>query len=345
MPNNVRLVGWSGYDQGLQAVFDRFEAETGIGIDFVGFPNQDVMLAEVRSMAATGNWPDVASPTTDRLVSWAEAGLLQPFDDAVIGVHRIDPRFHDGNATVIDGQRMGSPNLWGSAGIGFRSDEVELVDGEACLLDLFDDRFAGRLAMREDTAFVAAGRALDTIGGLPRPFAESYVHEQSMVENYDRILAFLLSRRDHVARYWFSEEEGQDAYRRGGCVIGYSWDTSIRALQNEHLPVRFVAPIEGAACYLQNFVLLRGAENTDAANAWVAWVNTPAGGAAYARAFGAFSPVTGSSDHMDTDDHRFALEAYPESALDRLWWQPVQPPWFAARREAYASAYRLANGL
>ncbi len=115
----LRLIGWSGYP-GLRAVFDRFEADTGIEVEFIGFPNQDVMLAEFRSFAASGDWPDVASPTTDRLASWVSADLLQPWDEASIGFDRIDPRFHDENATLIRGRRMGSPNLWGSAGVGFR---------------------------------------------------------------------------------------------------------------------------------------------------------------------------------------------------------------------------------
>jgi hypothetical protein len=37
----VRLLGWAGYDDGLQQAFDRFAAVSGIAVEFVGCRNQD----------------------------------------------------------------------------------------------------------------------------------------------------------------------------------------------------------------------------------------------------------------------------------------------------------------
>ncbi len=217
---------------------------------------------------------------------------------------------------------------------------MPLVAGSARLIDLFDESHAGRLAMREDTAFVAAGRALDSISQLPHPFDASYRDEDTMIENYDVILRFLIEKKPHVRSFWFSEEEGQRAFRSDGCRIGYSWDTSIAALRREGLPYGFVAPAEGAVCYLQNFVLLAGARNVAGASEWVAWVNSPEGGARYAAAFAAYSPSIGSGELMGQAAREFFDHAYPPEALDRLWWQPPQPPWFAHRRAIYSKWYR-----
>ncbi len=336
----MRLLGWAGYDHGLRQAFERFTAVSGIAVEFIGCRNQDEMLNAAKAAAKHGVGCDVASPTTDRILSWMQEGLLHPWDETAISFGGIDPRYHADKQTLVAGKRMGSPNLWGSAGIGHHVLDVPLNQASARLIDLFNDAHVGHLAMREDTSFVAAGRALESTSQLPHPFDESYVDEEKMIANYDVILRFLVEKKPNVGSFWFSEEEGQRAYRSEGCRIGYSWDTSMAALRREGLPFGFVAPVEGAACYLQNFVLLAGAANVAAASEWVAWVNSPEGGALYAAAFAAYSPSTGAVELMGPDEQEFFDYAYPSDALDRLWWQPSQPPWFAERRAAYARLYR-----
>lgn len=333
----LRILGWSGYDEGLRRAFTAFEADSGIRVQFRGVRNQDQMLIA----AGDGDF-DIACPTTDRLASWHEASLVRPMDDRRIGFDGIAAAFHADAQTLIDGRRYGSPNLWGGAGIGFDPSAVSFGGGWASLMDLFDPAYAGRLAMREDTAMVAAGRALDASGALPFPFDESYRVEARMRANYDVIIRFLIDRRHHVARFWFSEEEAIEAFASGACIIGYTWDTTIAALRRRGLTSAFMAPAEGANCYLQNFVIA-AATPPGAAEDWIAWVNTPRGGALYASAYGAFSPAHGAQDCMAPTDRAFLDEAYPPEALDRLWWQPTQPVWFVRNRENYARQYIAAG--
>ena len=335
----LSLLGWSGYEPSLDKVFESFTAATGIGVQFHGCRNQDDMLSAAKSAAQTGQHFDVASPTTDRLVSWDQAGLLQAWNEKAINFDLIADAFSDEALTVRGGRRLGSPNLWGSAALGYLPEADQVDAAHASLMDMFDDRYAGKLILREDTAFVAAGRALDAMGLLPFSFAQSYQEEACMVANYDAILAFLRKKRKNVSRFWFSEQEAQSAFRDGVCVIGYVWDTTVAALQEEGIPIRFSATKEGAACYIQNFVLLQGARNMAAAIAWVAWVNTPQGGASYAQAFRAFSPAKGTLELMDDRQRQFHAQNYPPSAMKNLWWQPEQKPWFVKHREAYARAF------
>ncbi len=333
----LRILGWSGYDEGLRRAFAAFEADSGIRVLFRGVRNQDQMLKAARD----GGF-DVACPTTDRLESWHGEGLIRPVDDRRIGFDGIEPTFHADPQTLIDGRRYGSPNLWGGAGIGFDPAAVSFGAGPASLMDLFDPAYAGRLAMREDTAMVAAGRALEASGALPFPFEDSYRSEARMQENYEVIVRFLIDRRHHVARFWFSEEEAIEAFASRACIIGYNWDTTIAALRRLGRPMAFLAPVEGANCYLQNFVVAAAAP-TGAAEDWIAWVNTPRGGALYASAYGAFSPVRGSQACMAAEDRAFLDAAYPPDAYGRLWWQPTQPVWFVQNRETFARRYVAAG--
>jgi len=334
----LKILGWAGYDAGLQTSFDSFHQDTGISVSFHGVRNQD----EMHELAQKEHF-DIACPTTDRLASWLNSGLITALDDDRIGFDRIDPAFHADAHTIIDGKRMGSPNIWGGAGAGIHKDQITLNNNAIRLIDLFDPAYAGRLAMREDTTFVAAGRALEAAGKLPFPFDDSYRIEDRMIANYDVINAFLTKHAHHVARFWFSEEEGLDAFRSGDCLIGYSWDSTMAQLYREDLPFRFVAPTEGANCYLQNFVL--GA-NADAGRAqdWIAWVNTPKGSALYASALGVNPCAKGATELMPDDMRAFFEASYPAEALTKLWWQPEQPVWFVRNRGNYARKYRAAAG-
>ncbi len=87
----VRLLGWAGYDDGLRAAFARFTAVSGIEVEFVGCRNQDEMLETAKTLAAQGLGWDVASPTTDRNLSWVQEGLVQPWDETAINLEGVDP--------------------------------------------------------------------------------------------------------------------------------------------------------------------------------------------------------------------------------------------------------------
>lgn len=333
----LRILGWSGYDEGLRRAFAAFEADSGIRVSFRGVRNQDEMFEE----ASTGAF-DVACPTTDRLASWYGAGLIRHLNDRRVGFDGIETAFHADAQTLIEGRRYGSPNLWGGAGIGYDPSIVSFGAGRASLMDLFDPAHAGRLAMREDTAMVAAGRALEASDALPFAFDDSYRSEARMRANYDVIVRFLIGRRRHVARFWFSEDEAIEAFASRACAIGYNWDTTIAALRKRGLPFMFMAPAEGANCYLQNFVVASAAP-PGAAEDWIAWVNAPRGGALYAAAYGAFSPVRGARAFMSSEDRAYLEAAYAPEALRDLWWQPTQPLWFVRNREIYARQYVAAG--
>jgi spermidine/putrescine-binding protein len=100
--------------------------------------NQDEMLHTARSAAGAGGFFDVACPTTDRLSSWIKEGLLQAWDEKSIHFDQIEGRFAADAHTVRNGKRMGSPNLWGSAALGYMCDSVAIDPQRASLMDLFD---------------------------------------------------------------------------------------------------------------------------------------------------------------------------------------------------------------
>jgi spermidine/putrescine transport system substrate-binding protein len=244
--------------------------------------------------------------------------------------------------TTRGGKRIGATTVWGSESLTINTKEASLTPGKARLMDLFDDRYAGRLTLRGHSGLVAAGRALDADGKLPHKFIDSYADQAKMTANYEAILGFLLARRKNVAQFWSNENDAQGAFRTNGCTIGHCWDTSARALIDEGQPIAYMAPVEGMTCWLQNFVLLKGARNIEQANAWVSWINSPEGGAAWAKAFAANSTSKGAIDLADARQKTFFAGAYTRDVLKNLWWQPGQSSWFVARRTAFARSFMSA---
>ena len=240
----LNFIGWAGYDE-FPAVFKAFEAKTGIKVNFTGFGSQDEMVAQARTGAATNGSADMAEPTADRLPSWTDNDFVQPWDESKINLAGVDPAFLQGgaaNMTMLKGKRIGATSVWGSEALAFNAKEAPLVFGKAKLMDLFDDKYAGKLTLRAHSGLVAIGRALDAEGKLPHKFLESYTDEAKMAANYDAILKFALSKRKNVAQFWSNENEAQGAFRTNGCVIGHSWDTTAGALMKEGFPIGYIAP-------------------------------------------------------------------------------------------------------
>jgi spermidine/putrescine transport system substrate-binding protein len=336
----LNFLGWSGYDK-IPEALSAFEKKSGVKVNFTGVGTQDDMVARGHS-SPPGTF-DISEPTSTRLPSWID--LVEPWDGAKIDITGLDPAFLQGQAAemmMVDGKRYGVPSVWGSESLTFNTKDAPLAFGTARLMDLFDDRYAGRLTLRPNSGLFAAGRALEADGKLPHKFAESFVSEDKMAANFDQIIKFAIAKRRNVAQFWSTEDHAQGAFKSGQCVIGHCWDTSAIALQRQGLPIGYIAPKEGMQCWMQNFLLLKGAKNKDQANAWVNWVATPEGGAAWAHAFGANSTTKGAVALADDTQRKFFASAYPPEALRTLWWVPALPSWFVAKQKDYVKAFQSA---
>ena len=87
----------------------------------------------------------------------------------------------------------------------------------------------------------------------------------------------------------------------------------------------------------QGFVLMKNAKNADQAHAWVKYIASPEGGAAYAKAFAANPAAKGAVDKSAPAFASFFKEAYPDDALTRLWWWPPQSGSVLKLRSDYAA--------
>jgi spermidine/putrescine transport system substrate-binding protein len=240
---------------------------------------------------------------------------------------------------VIDGERYQVPTDWGTEGIAFDRDQAPLEYGSASYGNIWAPEMEGLATVRGHSGLVGLGLWLEAEGRLPMPMRDAFASEENMVAVYDVILEEAISRKANVAQFWTNENEAQGAFRVNGCAIGQTWDSSAAALAKEGLNIGFLAPNEGALTWMEGVCIPTGAENLDQAYAFINWMLTPEAGAMYTNSTSINSTAVGAADLISEDAKNFFAAAYPDDALDRLWWWPIQENWFVEKRNEYQDRF------
>jgi spermidine/putrescine transport system substrate-binding protein len=338
----LNFMGWSGYPDLAAKVFPAFEKATGIKVNFLEQPDQDSMFAQAKLSLQTAA-VDVSEPTLDRAPGWYTNGLIQGWDTSKLTMDNYIPGLADGAAgerATVDGKRLIVPTVWGTEAMIFSKTDAPTEYGKVSLGDLWDDKYVGKVCVRAHSSLSAMGRWLDSQGKLPKPWVESYYHEDTMKQLWDIALAEATKHKANIAQFWNGENDAQAAYRTNGAVIGLNWDSTGYNLRKDGFG--FLAPKEGAFAWNQGFVLLSNAKNVEQAHAFAKWVSTAEGSAGWASAFSANAVGKGGIDLADPDVKTFYANSYPGDALQKLWWWPPQDAWFVKLRGEYADKWKAA---
>ncbi len=335
---SVNIFAWAGYitDEMLAA----FNEATGITANYTPYGTNDELLNQLR--ANNGSGFDIIWPTVDRVPNYVEFELVQPLDETRIEVAQVLPSAWTSSETlgaVINGERYQVPTDWGTEGIAFDRDQAPLEYGSASYGNIWAPEMEGLATVRGHSGLVGLGLWLEAEGRLPMPMRDAFANEENMVAVYDVILEEAIARKANVAQFWTNENEAQGAFRVNGCAIGQTWDSSAAALAKEGLNIGFLAPNEGALTWMEGVCIPTGAENIDQAYAFINWMLTPEAGAMYTSSTSINSTAVGAADLISEDAKNFFASAYPEDALDRLWWWPIQENWFVEKRNEYQDRF------
>jgi spermidine/putrescine transport system substrate-binding protein len=338
----LNFMGWAGYPELAKTVFPAFEKATGIKVKFTEQDSQDTMFAQAKLAAGNGAY-DVVEPTLDRMPGWATNGLIQGWDTSKLAMDNYVTGLADGaaaTAATVDGKRMIVPSVWGTEALVYSKKEAPMEYGTASLGDLFDDKYVGKVCVRDHSSLAAMGRFLDSQGKLPKPWLEGYKDEATMKQLWDIALTEAVKHKKNIAQWWSGENEAQAGFRTNGCVLGLCWDSTGGNLQKDGFG--YIAPKEGAFAWNQGFVLIKGTKNVDQAHEFAKWVSTADGSAMWATAFGANPVGKGGIDKTSADVQAFYKASFPGDALSKLWWWPAQAAWFVKLRSEYSDKWKSA---
>ena len=339
----LNLFTWPDYSK--PEVIKAFEKATGIKVKVTNYSTNQECMNKLRVARARGF--DIAQPSLTEYKLHMDFDLYREIDENKIpNLSNLEPAFYERSKRiggVINGKRVGLPYDWGTEAMAFNTQKHNFKYGELSYGTMWEAEFAGKVTCRPHSVFIGAGLYLDAIGKVPsNRMYDTYESEEKMKKIYDRILEFLISKKKNIRMFWNNAQDHQLAFLQNGCQIGQTWDGPILTMKKQGKPLTFLAPREGAMTWVDSMAIVKNAKNLEQAYAFINWAYTPEAGAVMAESTGYNSVVKGVADLLDEKAKKGFADAYPEDALDKLWWYVSEPSWFVPARTVYRDRFQAA---
>ncbi len=339
----LNLFTWPDYSK--PEVIAAFEKATGIKCNVTNYSTNQECMNKLRASRATGF--DIAQPSITELLLHMQYDLYAPIDESKIpNLNNMEKAFYEKSAElggVFEGKRVAYPYDWGTEATAWNTDKASFKYGELSYGSMWEDQYEGKVTCRPHSVFIGAGLYLDAIGKIEsNRMMDSYESEEKMRKIYDEILKFLVDHKKNIKMFWNNAQDHQLAFLQNGVVIGQTWDGPIMTMKKEGKPVSYMAPKEGAMTWVDSMAMVKNAKNVEQAYAFMNWAMTPEAGATVANATGYNSVVKGASDLLDEATRKNFKDAYPDNALENLWWYRSEPEWFVPARTEYRDKFQAA---
>lgn len=331
-------------DELRDSVLPDFTAQTGITVNATAFSQNEEQIKKLQDTAGQGF--DLCQPARELAPRFRDLDVLQPLQaDKLANLATLIPAIADGSARdwTWDGKPYFAPHLWGSEAIAWRTDLATLDYQGLSYGTLWNDAYKGEVQGRPHSLLLGIGLWLDATGKLPtNRMRDAFKDADSMKAAYDVIGRFAIEHKPWIKQFWSTAENTMSGFMENGCVIGQTWDGPALALKTDGKPVAYMAPQEGAICWVDGWALTSAAKNLEQAYAFINYLQAPAANAKAADASN-YNPVVAGADQLLSDKAKanFA-DAYPADALQKLWLRPVESDWLVRLRTEYAEKFRAA---
>lgn len=247
LSDSISFYNWSDYID--PEILTMFEEECGVEVIYDTFSSNEDLLAKLQA-GATGY--DLIVPSDYMVTIMLQLGLLKELDHANIpNLENLAERFR--NTPYDPGNQYSVPYQWGTAGIGYDADAVEVPP--TSLADLFDpeqaQRFAGQMSLLND-ARETIGAALKYLGYSVNSTDEAELEEAKQV---------LLGIKEYVLT--FDNDTYADLMVSGEIVMGHGWNGEFyqAIFENEDRNLVFAVPEEGLTIFTDNLAIPASAPN------------------------------------------------------------------------------------
>ncbi|WP_176084350.1 substrate-binding domain-containing protein [Martelella sp. HB161492] len=335
----INIMMWSDY---LPEVFvDAFESSTGIKINFTGIGSNEELLNKLK--ATNGEGFDIVSPTNNRNLQWQPAELLQPFDMNRVPIDHVQASMAIGEKYWNFGGCCWIPHIWGTEGIGWRTDLFTPAGEFPSYYDVWDDANAGKTMGRGHSMILGLGLALERMGQLePGSMWAAYETPEKMTEVWTKVTDIAISKKKNIKIIWNDADTQKAGLLNEGVIVGQTWDGPPLALKTDGEPVMYRAPIEGAMAWIDGMAMPKGAKNIDQIYAFIEAAYTPELAGKAIDFHGYNSPVIGAADFASATYSQNFADAYPGDALANLNAWPAEAPWYADMRTEFTNKFMSA---
>lgn len=245
----LNVYNWGDYID--EDIFETFEEETGIEINYETYATNEEMYTKIKK---GGTQYDIAIPSDYMIEKMIKEDLLEPIDLSKIPNYaNIDNRF---KGLDFDPENKYSvPYFWGTVGIIYNTNLItEPVDSWSVL---WDEKYSGMFTMvdsQRDSIMVALkklGYSMNT-----KSLDELEAAKQALIEQKPLVLAYV---GDNVKDMLISEE----------AAMAVVWSGEASAVIQEYDNFAYALPKEGSNMWFDNVIIPKGAKNIDAAHQFI----------------------------------------------------------------------------
>ncbi|VAW13206.1 Spermidine/putrescine import ABC transporter substrate-binding protein PotD (TC 3.A.1.11.1) [hydrothermal vent metagenome] len=334
--HEVNVFAWGDYIQ--KNISDAFKAKTGITINLSTYGSNEEVQSKLK--AAGGKGFDLIFPSVDTRPEYDEGNLLSEIDESRVKVDQIETAVWRSSlklGAAKRGKRHLIPFNWGTEGVTYDSSVFDFKPGELSYGHLWGDNLEGKVAGRQKSLVITLAIYLDSIGKISSNRGmDLYKSEADMRRVLDGCLEFMKPLKKNIGAFWNNATEATSAFTDAGCTIGQTWDTTGIKLRNDvDKKWVYTAPKEGALGWMDTMAIPSGATNVDEAYELINFLMTPEIGGMFANNTGYNSAAVGSAAFLNDASKEAFKIAYPEGAIENLWWWPMSTPWFSSVRQEY----------
>ncbi|HSN67294.1 MAG TPA: spermidine/putrescine ABC transporter substrate-binding protein [Fusibacter sp.] len=245
----LNVYNWGDYID--EDIFDTFEEETGIEINYETFATNEEMYTKIKK---GGTQYDIAIPSDYMIEKMIKEDLVEPIDLTKIpNYSNIDSRFK--GLAFDPNNEYSVPYFWGTVGIIYNKDLItEPIDSWNVL---WDEAYSGQFTMidsQRDSIMVALkklGYSMNT-----KDLGELEAAKNALIEQKPLVLAYV---GDNVKDMLISEE----------AAMAVVWSGEASAVIQEYDNFEYVLPKEGSNMWFDNIIIPKGSKNIDAAHQFI----------------------------------------------------------------------------
>jgi len=251
----LNVYNWGDYID--EDIFDIFEEETGIKVNYETYATNEEMYTKIKK---GGTQYDIAIPSDYMIEKMIKEDLVEPIDLTKIPNYaNIDTRFK--NLAFDPNNAYSVPYFWGTVGIIYNTNIItEPVDSWNVL---WDEKYAGQFTMvdsQRDSIMVALkklGYSMNT-----KSVAELEAARDALIEQKPNVLAYV---GDNVKDMLISEET----------AMAVVWSGEASTVIQEYDNFEYALPKEGSNIWFDNMSIPKTSENVELAQKFIDFMCKP----------------------------------------------------------------------
>lgn len=257
---NLILYNWE--DDIPQAVLDAFTAKYGIKITYLVYDSQEEAIENLRA----GKMYDVLTMESRFIPLLVNEKLLDEID------YRNIPNFKNIAANFRDlvydpSNRHSVPYNWGTTGLVVRSDLVKKSLADLSWADLWDPRYAGKVAIWRGQPREVLALTLKSLGYS--------ANSENPTELEVALAHLLLLKPQLVFLEDFDLAALVDAWAGGKIVLAMGYAGDFIAWQQKNPSIAYVLPKEGPLLWNDNFIIPANSPHKTGAELFVNFLLLP----------------------------------------------------------------------